>query len=99
MVERKQAEMQSKKAAAAAANSDTHHGNGNTGNTKSNFLKSFAENRSSPYHRQHRSLHDMSTKPVAELFLEATICFADIVGFTAWYVCECVRVRTRPFWG
>lgn len=49
------------------------------GSTKSsNFLKSFAEGKNT------YSLTDMSTKPVAELFLNATIIFADIVGFTAW---------------
>lgn len=48
------------------------------GNKSSNFLKSFVEG------KQNYSLTDTSTKPVAELFLESTIIFADIVGFTAW---------------
>ena len=51
-----------------------------TGGKSTNFIRSFAEG------KNNYSLTDTSTKPVAELFLEATIIFADIVGFTAWYV-------------
>uniref|UniRef100_A0A7S3L4M9 Phosphodiesterase n=1 Tax=Amphora coffeiformis TaxID=265554 RepID=A0A7S3L4M9_9STRA len=47
-------------------------------NKSSNFLKSFVEGKNT------YSLTDTTTKPVAELFLEATVIFADIVGFTAW---------------
>eukprot|EP00977_Amphora_coffeiformis_P013348 scaffold3471_cov175-Amphora_coffeaeformis.AAC.22 len=27
---------------------------------------------------------DIASKPLADLFLETTVCFADVVGFTAW---------------
>lgn len=46
------------------------------GSKSSNFLKSFAEGKND------YAVSDK--KPVAELFLNATIIFADIVGFTAW---------------
>ena len=49
---------------------------GNSG--KPNFLKSFIEG------KENYDPNDTSSKPVAELFLESTIIFADIVGFTAW---------------
>jgi class 3 adenylate cyclase len=45
-------------------------------------------------------VNETTSPPLADLFLDTTVLFADVCGFTAWSsVREPTQVRPKTFWG